>query len=98
MNNIKIKLTAAPLPNDNTYILLSDNHGPRKSEITQQCSNSEASNDTTPPIERTYININQQKGETGSKIKTTHAPQTNVTTAGTTRRSFPQRKHYNGDR
>ena len=26
----QIKVTAAPLPNDNTYILLSDDHGPRK--------------------------------------------------------------------
>ena len=47
----KIKVTAAPLPNDNTYIILSDNHGPRKAETTQQPSNSEASNNTTPPIE-----------------------------------------------
>ena len=42
----KIKVTAAPLPNDNTYILLSDDHGPRQSETTQQPSNSEASNNT----------------------------------------------------
>ena len=32
----KIEVTAAPLPNDNTYILLSDSHGPRKAETTQQ--------------------------------------------------------------
>ena len=28
-NTNKTKVTAAPLPTDNTYILLSDNHGPR---------------------------------------------------------------------
>jgi len=50
----KIKVTAAPLPNDNTYILLSDSHGPRKAETTQQPSNIEASNNTTPSIEQTY--------------------------------------------
>ena len=71
----KIKVTAAPLTNDNTYILLSDNHGPRKTETTQQPSNSAASNNTTPPIERTYHirEITQQKGKARSKIETTHA-------------------------
>ena len=50
----KIKVTAAPLPNDNTYILLLDSHGPRKTETSQQPNYSDASNNTTIPIEQKY--------------------------------------------
>ena len=37
---------AASLPNDNTFILLADDHGPRKTVTTNP--------DTATPIEQTY--------------------------------------------
>ena len=46
-NSNKTKVTVAPLPNNNTFILLSDNHGPQKTEATQQP-------DTAIPIKQTY--------------------------------------------
>ena len=48
----KIIKAAASLLNDNTFILLADDHGLRKPITTNP--DTEANNDTTPPIERTY--------------------------------------------
>ena len=46
-NTNKIKVKSAPLPNDSTFILLSDDHGPRQPETTQQPN-------TAIAIEQTY--------------------------------------------
>ena len=65
----KIIKAATSIPNDNTFISLEDEHGPRQTTTTIH--------NTTTPIERTY-NISERslnkKGETGSKIETAHAP------------------------
>ena len=51
----KIIKAAASLPNDNTFILLADNHGPRKTITTNSNTATITTNpDTAPPIERTY--------------------------------------------
>ena len=46
-NTNKTKVTAAPLPNNNIFILISDNHGPRKTKSEQQP-------DATISIKQTY--------------------------------------------
>ena len=65
----KIIKAAASLPNNNTFILLADDRGPRKKKHNKiRYSNTHQTN--------VYHirEITQQNGKTGLQIETTHAP------------------------
>ena len=47
-NSNKTKVTVAPLPNNNTFILLSDNHGPQKIQANSNPIQQYPSNKQTP--------------------------------------------------
>ena len=74
-STIKIKATAAPLTNNNTYILLEDNHDPRKTgttHITQQPNNSDSIDNTAIPIKQKYTmseTLDNRKTKQDCKLK-----------------------------
>ena len=74
-STIKIKAAASLLPNNNTYILLSDKHGPRKTKTTHttpQPSNIDAIDKTAIPIERKYTmteTLDHRKTKQDCKLK-----------------------------
>jgi hypothetical protein len=71
----KILKAATTIPNDNTFIALEDDHGPRKNKHNNRNNHNKPRYNTTKQS-NVYLlrEITQQKGKTGSKTQTTHAP------------------------